>query len=121
MKNKKYRHLTEHDRDRIEALLKSGHEQSEIARILKVDKSTISREIARNRRRKKKRKRARLGPYEATVAHHKAYVRRKYAKYQGKKIEGNKRLRRYITKKLKKHWSPDGIAGRMKEHHLSFY
>src|SRR3989344_1807098 len=45
MKKKTYRHLREHDRDRMEALLKSGHEQSEIAHILKVDKSTISLEM----------------------------------------------------------------------------
>jgi len=121
MKKKKYRHLMQGDRDRIEALLGRGHAQSDIARILKVDKSTISRELARNRRRKRKRKRVRLGPYEASVAEQKAYVRRKYAKFQGKKIEGDKKLRRYITRKLKRYWSPDAISGRMKEDCTPFY
>jgi len=121
MKKKTYRHLREHDRDRMEALLKSGHEQSEIAHILKVDKSTISREIKRNRRKSKKRKKVRKGPYEASVAEHKAYCRRKYAKFQGKKIEGNKKLRHYITRKLKEYWSPDAISGRMRDDHKSFY
>lgn len=121
MKKKKYHHVGEHDRDRIEALLKSGHKQSEIAAILKVDKSTVSREVKRNSRKSRKRKRVRWGPYEATVAQHKAYLRRRYAKFQGKKIEGNKKLRRYITQKLKQHWSPDSISGRMKEDRRPFY
>jgi transposase, IS30 family len=121
MKKKKYRHLVQLDRDRLEALLKSGHTQTEIAAVLKVDKSTVSRELKRNRRRKRKRKKVRLGPYEATVAEHKAYVRRKYAKFQGMKIEEGKRLRRYITRKLRQGWSPDGISGRMKTDRQSFY
>ena len=121
MKKKTYHHLVQADRDRLEALLKSGHRQTEIAQVLKVDKSTISRELERNRRRKRKRKRVRHGPYTATVAEHKAYLRRKYAKYQKKKIERNKKLRRYIIQKLKQHWSPDSISGRMKEDCQSFY
>jgi transposase, IS30 family len=95
--------------------------EKEIAAILKVDKSTVSRELQRNRRRRRKRKKVRLGPYEATVAEHKAYLRRKYAKFQGMQIEENRKLRRYITRKLKKHWSPDTISGRMKTDRKSFY
>ena len=41
--------LTEEERYQIEALLKVGHLQSEIATVLKRDKSTISREVGRNR------------------------------------------------------------------------
>jgi hypothetical protein len=41
--------LTQEERYQIEALLKMGHHQSEIAVVLKRDKSTISREVRRNR------------------------------------------------------------------------
>lgn len=120
---KRYRHLNQKDRDRLQALRDSDTAQKEMAIILKVDPSTISREIARNRRkyRKKKNIKNKNARYEADVAQHKAYVRRKYAKYQGKKINENKDLRIYIVEKLKKHWNPDEIAGRMKEYHQPFY
>ena len=38
--------LTQKERYQIEALLKMGHHQSEIAVVLKRDKSTISREVS---------------------------------------------------------------------------
>lgn len=118
-----YRHLNQADRDRIEALRDDGINQKEIAKIIKVDSSTISREIARNRRkyRKKKNIKNKNARYEADVAQHKAYVRRKYAKYQGKAISENQDLKKYIIAKLKKHWNPDEISGRMKHDHKPFY
>lgn len=118
-----YRHLTQADRDRLQALRDAGTKQREIAQILKVDPSTISREIARNRRkyRKKKNIKNKNARYEAGVAEHKAYVRRKYAKYQGKKIEDDKNLRRYITSRLRRYWNPDEIAGRMRKTKQPFY
>ena len=44
-----YTQLTQEERYQIEALLKMGHHQSEIAVVLKRHKSTISREVRRNR------------------------------------------------------------------------
>jgi IS30 family transposase len=44
-----YKQLTQGQRYQIEALLKAGHKQVEVATILGVHKSTISRELARNR------------------------------------------------------------------------
>ncbi len=44
-----YTQLTQAQRYQIEALLKAGHQQTEIAEVLGVDKSTISRELKRNR------------------------------------------------------------------------
>ena len=41
--------LTQEERCQIELLLKMGHHQSEIAVVLKRHKSTISREVGRNR------------------------------------------------------------------------
>lgn len=106
-KRKHFRHLGQKDRDRIEALLKAKHTQTEIADILKVDKGTISREIGKRRRKN--------GRYDATTAQVKASIRRSNSKFQGMKIEKYGDLREYIIAELKKHRSPDEIAGRMKE------
>ena len=111
------------DRDRIQSLRDEGVKQKEIAKILRVDPGTISREIKRNRRkyRKKRNIKNKHACYEANVAEHKAYVRRKYAKYQGKRINENKDLKQYIVKRLRKYWSPDEISGRMEKDKEPFY
>ena len=100
-------HLDFRARDRIEALWKAGHLQTEIAEIVGTDKSTVSREI---RCRKKEN-----GEYKADVAEHKAQILRSNSKYQGMKIEQHQWLRKYIVSELKKYQSPECIAGRMKE------
>lgn len=120
-KQHKYRHLDQTKRDRIQALWDHGHEQQEIANIIEVHKSTISREIQRNRRRKRAAGGVRKGPYEASVANHKAYLRRRYAKYQGKKINEHDTTRMYIISCLKRYYSPDEISGRMRREHQPFY
>ena len=56
------------------------------------------------------------GQYDVIRAKHKAYVRRKYAKFQGKKIQDNDELRSYIIAKLSEQWNPDEIAGYLKLH-----
>lgn len=109
---KNFKHLSQNDRDRIEALLASGQKQTTIAKILGVDKSTISREI---RLRQKS-----TGRYEATVAQHKAYVKRRESKYQGMKIESDLRMKKYVIAGLREKRSPDEIAGRMKKEHQPF-
>lgn len=109
---KKKPKLNQFDRDRIEALLNSNIKQKEIAKILQRDKSTISREIKNN---------SVNGKYIAKKAQHKAYRKRKYAKYQGKKINKNNKLKEYIIEGLMKCWNPDEISGRMKEDKEEFY
>lgn len=104
---KPFVHLDFRDRDRIEALWRKEHEQTEIAKILGVDDSTVSREI---QKRKKK-----DGTYSATVAEHKAGIKRSNSKYQGMKIEKDPILRKYIISELKEYQSPECIAGNMKE------
>ena len=44
-----YTQLTQEQRYQIYALLKMGHNQTEIAEVIEVHKSTISRELQRNR------------------------------------------------------------------------
>ena len=63
-----FRHLKQPDRDRIQAMIRAGHKQEEIAEILDFDPGAISREI--NKRKTKD------GKYIATVAQHKAGIKR---------------------------------------------
>ena len=71
----------------MENMLRDGVSQSEIAVILKVDKSTVSRERKRQRKN---------GRYDADMAEHKAKVKRSNSKHQGMKIEGDKELRKLV-------------------------
>jgi transposase, IS30 family len=118
-----YRHLTQADRDRLQALRDKEITQKEIAKILGFDPGTISREIARNQRMHRKRKKVKnkKACYSASLAQHKAYSKRKYAKYQGKTIDQNDDLNKYIVAKLKLYWNPDEISGRMKRDKEPFY
>lgn len=118
---KKKPKLSQFERDRIEAMLNAGHKQKDIAKVLARDKSTISREIERNRRKIKKKGTIVNGKYQSSVAQNKAYVRRKYAKYQGKKINENNDLKNFIVEGLKQCWNPDEISGRMKKENQLFY
>ena len=54
--------------------------------------------------------------YEPEKAHHKAYVRRKYSKFQGKKIVDNSELQDFVEEKLYDDQSPESIAKRIKKH-----
>lgn len=73
--------------------------------------NTISQELSRNRVKES---------YDPKKAEHKAYVRRKYAKYQGMKIVHHDALRREITTRLYDDQSPQAIARRIthREQHL---
>lgn len=105
-KRKRFRHLDAYQRDRLEALLRTDHTRAAIARVLKVDRSTISREV--NRRQRKN------GVYDAATAEHKASIKRLNSKYRGMKIESSPVLRELVIAGLKEHRSPDEIAGRLK-------
>jgi IS30 family transposase len=113
MNLQQFRHLNQYDRDRIEALLAGGETQEMIAKILKVNESTISREVRRRQRIN--------GRYDATCAQQKAYVKRHNSKYQGMKVESDSALKAYIIERLKEHRSPDEIAGRMKREKQPFH
>ena len=78
----------------------------DIAKILKRAISTISDEMKRNRVRRS---------YDPAKAHHKAYARRKYSKYQGMKVVGDENLRKFVEEKLYDDQSPKSIAKRIKK------
>src|SRR6266536_1400120 len=117
-----YKQLDQSMRDRIKALLDDGYGPRKIGRTLGLSHSTVSREVMRNRFGDD----GRTPPnkrflYDSAAADHKAYVRRKYAKYEGKKIQEHDQLREYVIARLKDHWNPDEISGAMKQDGLSFY
>ena len=71
-KTRTFVQLDGHKRDRIEAMLDSDILQKDIAKILEVNKSTISREVAERKKND--------GKYVSTVASHKALVKRETSK-----------------------------------------
>lgn len=59
--------------------------------------------------------------YDPKAAHAKYQYRRKRSKYGGMLLNGNDMLKRYIVEKLRIGWSPDAIAGRMRQERQPFY
>lgn len=97
--------IDKYERLEIAILMKRGYSDAEIAQVLGRHRSSIYRERIRN---------TVCGKYNPRKAQHKAYVRRKYAKYQGMRIVEDMKLREYIeTKLLVDDWSPEQIAGRL--------
>lgn len=105
--SKGFRHLTEHDRDRIQALYVWGHKQKEIAEVLGVSPGTISRELQRYDKK--------TWRYSAKRAEEDAQTKREQSKRPGMKIEALPRLKKHIIQELERLRSPDEIAGRMKK------
>ncbi len=106
----KFRRLMVEDRELIGRLMCQGLNQSQIASLLGVHKSTISREVQRN-------KEGRLG-YIVLLAQYKTEQRRSH--YQPK-IEKSPFLLNHVEEKLKLGWSPEQIAGRLKQGSHSAY
>lgn len=105
-KTTKYKHINSAERKETAFLLEKGYSVRAIVQIIGRGKSSIADEIRKN---------SVKGVYDPDKAQHKAYVRRKYSKYQGMKVVGSSQLRAYTEEKLKQDWSPEQIAGRLKE------
>ena len=100
-----YEHISDSERRRIERLRKSGWSVRGIAKALGRGVGTVSEEIRKNSVR---------GVYDARKAQHKAWVRRKYSKQQCLKVAMHPGLRQYVEEKLREEWSPELIAGRIR-------
>ncbi|MBW8012289.1 MAG: IS30 family transposase [Chloroflexi bacterium] len=96
-----YTQLTQEQRYQIKALLKMEHCQTEIAKVIGVHRSTVSRELRRNRGQR---------GYRPKQAHQIALERRKKTK---------PRLRPetwvLVEEKLRQEWSPEQISGWLKK------
>ena len=100
--------ITDAERSEIQILHDKAYSARQIAGVLGRSPNSIAAELKRNSYQD--------GRYVAARAKQKAYVRRKYAKYQGKKIQEHNELRSFITLRLSEHWNPDEIAGFLKRH-----
>jgi len=94
-------HLTPEEREVIAHMRRAGKMQTQIAERLGRNKSTISRELRRNRSR---------NGYWAVAAQRKAERRRSERAWVAKMQRPE--VRRYVGQRLRQRWSPDEIAGR---------
>ena len=97
-----YKQFTRDDRVRLAVLLKTEAKREKIGRILDKDPVSIWREVKRN---------SKNGSYLPFIATKKTKERKNHRK---RKIENDPRLKKYVLKKLKKYWSPEQIAGRLR-------
>ena len=117
---KKYKHLNEVERYKIEAYLEAKKSITEIAKLLGRDRSTIYREIKRGsvilldtELRKKKQ-------YKADVGQ-RTYEEAGRNKERSLKIGKDRRFEQYIRKKiLSDKYSPDAVIGEIKRKGLKF-
>ncbi len=100
-------HITSFQRNELSALLRAGHNQKEIAKLLGKTPSAICQELKRNKAETKT-------GYSARAAKDNTKEKRINANQRFKKIENNVWIRRYVVKYTKKYWSPEQISGRIK-------
>ena len=99
-----YNHLSLAERDRLAVMRAQGLSINEIARRLKRNKSTVSRELERNR-----------GPVYNSYGGGSANLRSRQRRHVASQRELLKKpgIRSYVYTKLRLGWSPEQIAGRL--------
>lgn len=104
--------LTLQDRVEIQAGIAAGRSNAQIARLIGCHRSTIGRELVRNRRP------GDVGPanqrrgYRATIAQNRADAHR--GRPKPRKLDENPVLRRYVQRRLTRRWSPEQISRRLR-------
>lgn len=99
-----YKHLSADERDRIAELHARHEKASSIARDIGRDKSTVSRELARN---------GRHGRYGALKAQERADERRKACRPK-RRLDDPALAREVRSRIVDDHWSPEQIDGRLR-------
>ena len=101
-----YTHLTQDERYQIAILAKAGHDQSQIAEVMNRHRSTISRELRRNRGQR---------GYRPKQAH-------EFSQARMRACENGPRIAdatwAYVDQQLGELWSPEQISGRLEERGL---
>ena len=113
-----YRHLSSVERDEIAQMYYSGLSFSEIGRRLGRHKSTISREVNRNRVRYGSQRIVRWRYLSSRATLH-AKQRRNQAKQSVDRVFDNRQLLDYVKRGLRNRWSPEQISGRIQRDHPS--
>lgn len=106
---KKYQHLSQKERLKLYDYIQQGLSPAEISKRLNRSRSTVSRELKRNK----------SGPRYLPDTAQKLYLSR----YPGRprKIKPDTAVYHYIRYKLKSGWSPEQISGRMKMEDKPYY
>lgn len=99
-----YSHLSQDDRDMIAVLRGEDRTLRSIAKQMKRDPSTLSRELKRNA------PSVHTGYYLPHKAHERA-VRRNHESHQRERLK-NPKIRSYVRRRIKADWSPELTAGR---------
>lgn len=119
-KQKKYTHLKESERYKIEGLLSGKKKADEIAEILGRDRATIYREMRRGTRKRLQSDLTEKAIYRADVGQ-RDYEIRWRNKERSLKIGKDKELEAYIRIKLiEERYSPDAIIGEIKVKGMKF-
>lgn len=100
--------LSKYDREQIEHYFRLGLSGRAIAKRIGRHHSVIERELSRNR--------SPQFVYDASKADY--FSNRRAKKTNKRKLEKSEKLYEYVLEKLKKDWSPEQIAGRLKNHPL---
>lgn len=101
-----YKQLTREQRYQLYALMQAESEQTKIAQILEVHRSTISRELKRNKGKR---------GYRPKQADEKTNKRRAI---NHKVVKLNEEMKEFIEEKIREQWSPEQISGWQKLHHI---
>lgn len=102
-----YSHFTRENKSQLSILLSAGVKQVKIAKLLGKTPSAVCQHIKNNPANNKIR-------YSSKSAKENSKNRRVAANERFRKIENSDWLRRYIVRGIKKCWSPEQIAGRIK-------
>jgi IS30 family transposase len=102
-----YDHITSFQRNELSGMLQVGAKKKDMVRVLNKHRTTIWRELNKNRADNKK-------GYDARRAKKEVKNRRIRANSRFKKLENNRCLKKYVIKKIKLYWSPEQISGRLK-------
>ena len=108
MKKNNYNHISMDQRSKIEALFKSGHKPSFIAKQLNIHRSSIYRELKRNKTKR--------GAYNAAFAQELADEKKERFSHSRNFTFS---IEKFIKEKLsEEQWSPEQISGYCKENHI---
>lgn len=102
-----YRHINSRQRVELAALLRVKLKKKDISQQLGKHRSTIYRELKRNKKKDG-------SNYDSQYARKQTKKRRIKANKRFRKVTNKPSLRKKIIRKLKRHWSPEQIAGKLK-------
>lgn len=109
---RKAKKLQKAERDEIFILRNKGYSMRNIGRALGRSPNTVSYEIKNN---------SVNGIYDPKKADKEARVSLRHRRFQWRKINKDKELKKYIITGLKDHWNPYEISGKMKKEKKPFY